>query len=107
MNQSDIARLQGPMNQGMMKIAETHKEMAEKCLRADAENMDGFTQCFKPINKVFNSVQEQMQVKMGFVQMRLDQCLQKDFENKDECLTSATGNVQKIFTLAFEDLNKA
>jgi hypothetical protein len=107
MNQGDIARLQGPMNLGMTKIAETHKDMAEKCFGADTENMDGFTSCFKPINKVFNSVQEQMQVKMGFVQMRLDQCFQKDFENKEECLTSAVGNVQKIFTGAFEDLNKA
>lgn len=107
MNQGDVARLQGPMQKGMMKIAETHKDMAEKCFGNDSGDMDGFTSCFKPINKVFNSIQEQMQVKMGFVQMRLDQCYQKDFENKEECLTSAVGNVHKIFTCAFEDLNKA
>jgi hypothetical protein len=107
MNEAEKTRLLAQMNEGMMKIAETHKEMAEKCFGADAENMDAFTQCFKPINKVFLRLEEHIHIKMRFAQFTLDQCFQKGSENKEECVTSAFGNLEKIFIGTLEDLNKA
>jgi hypothetical protein len=107
MNQDQKDSLGKVAEEGNNKCALAQKYMAEKCFRADPEDIENFTACFTPVNKVCDKMESVIYTKLRFVQFRLDQCFEKTPENKPHCIATMFGSVEKIFTSSLEDVYNA